>query len=113
MQNLKLKYSIFFIIFFGCEKLNINIELKGTYQNDDIELTFNDGDINGRTKCNFLYGCYVIENDNITISIGGTKVFCENEFNIQKLRDVEKFEIIGNKLILKGENLELILYKIN
>ena len=105
-----MKYLII-TLFFSCNYM-VNPELKGTYCNDQVILTFDNGKITGNTKCNSLQGGYILMDDNISISIGGTKVFCECEFNIQKLRDMEKYSIIKDKLILRGENLELILYKL-
>ena len=64
-----MKYLIF-ILFFSCNQ--VQPELKGTYSNNDIELTFKKGNIIGKTKCNKLNGTYVYDNENISINIKST-----------------------------------------
>jgi len=86
-------------------------ELSGTYQNIDVILTFDNGKLTGHTQCNDLIGNYILMDDNISISIGGTKVFCEGEFDIQRLRDVEKYEILGSKLKLYSSSEIITLIK--
>ena len=51
--------------------------------------------------------------NNISISIGGTKVYCENEYDYKLIKNVNKYQINCNKLTLKGNDFEIILYKIN
>lgn len=98
----------------SCDKsiLEPELELKGTYFMDGIRLNFDNGNITGKTKCNKLYGNYTIVDDSIYIYIGGTKIFCENEFNIHKIRDIERFELTNEQLILINYEYELIFYKL-
>ena len=100
------------IIFSSCEQEQIKPELNGKFANDDIELIFDNGALTGKTKCNSLRGEYFTSENYINISIGGTKIYCINEYNIKYLRNTHEYELEKDYLILIGSDYEIILNRV-
>lgn len=116
IKNRLIGWSILFMIIIAgmlcsCEVEKLKPCLNGVFYADGIELNFDNGNLTGKTKCNSLNGEYFTSRNYINFDIKGTKVYCINEYNIVYFRDVQKFEIKGCQLILKGNDFDIILNK--
>lgn len=121
MPYLKLKsrligwLMVVFVIIMGilcsCEN-EMNPCLEGVFVNDGIELVFNDGNLSGKTECNTITGNYFISGCYIEIELRKTKVYCINEYKTVYLRDVNKYCLEDNTLILSGNDFEIMFYNI-
>lgn len=123
MQNWKLKSKLtgwallILIIIIGmlcsCEKTSVKPCFNGVFTTTGIELIFDNGTLTGQTKCNSLDGEYFTNDNYMNIDLGGTKVYCINEYKITYFRDVYKYRFEGSYLILIGNDFEIILYSLN
>ena len=67
------------------DKTSVNKNIRGTYFNDDLILTFDAGILNGYSECNEINGEYYLNDNYVFINAKQTKVFCENDFNVYYL----------------------------
>lgn len=108
------KLIIFFLIFGSCQKETFEYnELNGTYQFEDISLNFDNGIILGFSECNSIKGNYILENDSISIILGGTKIGC-NEFNFRKyLTGTFYIDLENDYFIIEGSDYQILFKKID
>jgi hypothetical protein len=105
------KLIILLLILSGCVKESyIPVQIEGTYYNDDLTIIFEYGNIIGNSKCNDLYGTYEVNNDSISISIGGTKIGCENDFKREYLNGKYNYYLNEKSLKIYGSDYIIELY---
>ncbi len=96
----------------SCEPTYIKPKLSGLYESENVSLDFKDSIFYAITCCNTIEGqYYTFSQDSIRLKIGWKKSV-NNEFNIMLLCDNFKYEIKGCRLILKGNDFEIIMYRI-
>lgn len=108
-----MKKLLIILLLFSCSKIEYKPCIEGVYKIDGIDLIFENGIIDGFSDCNNLYGSYILENDSISMRLGGTKVYCKGEENRIHLNNKFKYQLTNEELILYGSDYTLIFSKIH
>lgn len=103
--------ALILFLLFGCQKETLTPCIDGYYklENENFWITFKDGKIEGNGLANKYHGTYEYIDNQISIRIGGTKIYELNGFNnVRELNQVYEFERNSLELVLKSNEREYI-----
>lgn len=96
---------------------NINCEAVAESPAQPFIRFTNDGNLSGNLGCNDFFGSYFVKKDKLSIEYrGSTKKLCgnmevEKSFASALKRDINNYVIVGDQLILREKNEEILRFK--